>query len=211
MAEIIRIAIGTVNCYLIRENGAAILVDAANEGSHGAIEKALLAHGTPPKSLAMVFLTHGHPDHAGSAAYFHDYYNVPVALNSVDVHMRELKSRGAIGAALHAVTMPMIRRHTAPWPAHIRLEELESLNGYGIDAKVLPLAGHTQGSMGLLFPDGRLVAGDMYMNFVRPGLAYLAEDYTVMRKTNDMLKGLPLTTIYHGHGKPFDAGRIAAF
>lgn len=210
MAEIIRIRCGVVNCFLVRQGSAAILVDAANAGREDAIERALLAHGVPPKSLRMVFLTHGHPDHTGSAAYFRDYYHLPLAMHSADGQTRPMTGRGLLGRALSAFT----RRGPAldsPLRADIALEGLEDLCAYSIDARVLPLPGHTRGSVGLLLPGGRLLAGDMYMNFAAPALAHIAEDFAVLRQTHERVQELALTTVYPGHGGAFRAEKLASF
>ncbi len=61
------------NCYIISQNGIAIIVDPSSEENK--IEKYLKDNNL---SLEAIFVTHYHFDHIGALPYFIDKYNVKV-------------------------------------------------------------------------------------------------------------------------------------
>ena len=54
--------------------------------------------------------------------------------------------------------------------------EGDDLSGYGFEAKVLHLPGHSKGSIGLLAADGSLFSGDLLENRGKPGITSLMDD-----------------------------------
>lgn len=208
MIEIVPISCGFVNCYLVKNGENAMLVDACGENDGDNIVGALVAAGVRPEALRLVLLTHGHPDHTGAAEFFRLTYKVPVAMNPLDSDTtRKITGRGLQGKMLMAFS----KASFASWRGFlpdIELADGQSLAEYGFPATILALPGHTAGSMGVLLEDGRLLAGDMFMNLSAPHTAYMAEDFATLRQTAEWLGMQHLATIYPGHGKPFDFSRF---
>ena len=201
MTEVIPLRLGTVNAYLLRGEDGSVLVDAGGPGAEARLESGLRQAGVQPAQLRLLLLTHGHFDHAGAAAYF-QRLGVPVALHSADAGaMRPMTGKGLMGKLLLAVSGKL--GDNSGLPAAVKLESLQSLETYGVEAAIVPLPGHTAGSVGVLLPDGALIAGDTFMNFVRPGPAHIAEDFAQMLASLDTLRGRGVTQVYPGHGKPF--------
>lgn len=67
-----------VYVYLIEAGDGCVLIDSGVAGSEGVIEKALSECGHHPKELCGIFLTHAHPDHIGTASYFHEKYGTKI-------------------------------------------------------------------------------------------------------------------------------------
>jgi glyoxylase-like metal-dependent hydrolase (beta-lactamase superfamily II) len=83
------------------------------------------------------------------------------------------------------------------------IEDGYNLSGYGFDAKVLHIPGHSKGSIGILTASGDLFCGDLLMNEDKPGLNFNMDDSTSANASVEKLKSLKINTVYPGHGKPF--------
>ena len=55
----------SVNVFLIRRQGKAMLVDAGNDPSRGSLREKLRQLGIRPEDISDIFITHIHPDHVG--------------------------------------------------------------------------------------------------------------------------------------------------
>ena len=75
--------------------------------------------------------------------------------------------------------------------------------GYGFDAKVLHLPGHSKGSIGILTTDDNLFCGDLFINMNQPTPTSLVDDSEKLNVSIEKLKGLKINTVYPGHGKSF--------
>ena len=64
--EIHRLSLGMCYCYLIKQEGL-ILVDAGFPNQEEKFLKELKGLSIEPKDISLILLTHGHPDHIGSA------------------------------------------------------------------------------------------------------------------------------------------------
>lgn len=84
----------------------------------------------------------------------------------------------------------------------IYLKNGDSLNEYGIDAKVVELPGHTNGSIGLEIEGDKLFVGDALMNMFFPTISMLYVDEKEMLSSAKYISELGERTIYFGHGKP---------
>src|SRR5215471_19173580 len=62
------VAMGTANAHLIDGQDGLTLIDAGFPDKEAAVFRALRELGRSPDQLKHLILTHGHPDHIGSAA-----------------------------------------------------------------------------------------------------------------------------------------------
>src|SRR5579872_7630461 len=62
------VAMGNANAYLIERQDGLTLIDAGFPNKEAAVFAAIGALGRTPDQLKHLILTHGHPDHIGSAA-----------------------------------------------------------------------------------------------------------------------------------------------
>lgn len=209
MVEILRIKLGKGNCYLVQTDEVKILVDTSNPGWKNRVEKRLNNAGISPNHIDLVILTHGHPDHSGNAAQFRRDYGMDVAMHPDDARRgKELLSRGVKGRMLKNLSNTSVK-DALPIKPDIELADGMSLAAYGLDATVIHLPGHTAGSVGILFDDGRLIAGDMYMNFDKPSLALIAEDFAQLDQSHAKLCEYDsITTVYPGHGDRFEFSEV---
>jgi len=84
----------------------------------------------------------------------------------------------------------------------VLLHDGDSLSDYGIDAQILALPGHTDGSIGVEVEHKHLIVGDALMNMFYPTVSMLYHNSREMLKSAEKISELGSRTIYFGHGKP---------
>lgn len=82
------------------------------------------------------------------------------------------------------------------------LEDGDLLKAYGVDAEVIALPGHTQGSIGIDCKEDCVIVGDALMNMFYPTVSMLYGNEKMMRQSAEKIKKMGDKTIYFGHGKP---------
>jgi len=203
MIELIKC--GMNNCYLLSQGDSAILIDTATAASKKKILRACRG-----RNVRLIVLTHGHSDHAGSAAWLSRELGVPIAMHPADVPLltdmlaEPLESPAWTGKILIGF-MKFSKgklNKSEPFEVAVKLRDGFSLAPYGIDAKVIELPGHTRGSIGVVSGDG-LVAGDALTNLFPPaGKAALWSDEAAMEASAAKAGALGDMTVWFGHGKP---------
>ena len=85
----------------------------------------------------------------------------------------------------------------------ISLQDGSDFSSYGLEATVIHVPGHTDGSIAILTSSGDLIAGDTLVNSDKPSPAPNASDFTILSDSVNRLKGMAIETVYPGHGNPF--------
>ncbi|MDO5560172.1 MAG: MBL fold metallo-hydrolase [Oscillospiraceae bacterium] len=228
--EIIRLDLGGVNAYLIKNNecfalvdtGGSLILDKKNiNGRKDLIDSLLFKNGVTRDNLKIIILTHGDCDHSGNASYISHKYNAPIALNK---HDGKLVNNPAINdilgnskyesfglrlvfAIMHKKILKIVEKVQSSFISFVPdifLEEGDDLGKYGFDASVIFTPGHTAGSVSILTGDGDLMCGDTFGNNKKPDIAMNAEDFTMMRKSIQKIMKLNIKMVYPGHGEPFE-------
>ncbi len=228
MSELIRIDLNGVNCYLSKNENGFILFDT---GGHLVMDqqftnrrepllKELKAAGCTDNNLNLIVLTHGDNDHSCNAAYLRKHFKTKIAMNDCDRKMVEeptlqqwMESYQYNSVELQQmflqykevimkVTQKVLDEFESFSP-DILLEDGFDLSEYGIDAKVIHVPGHTQGSIAIVTKGGELIAGDTFENMDKPSPAPNADDFQQLSLSINKLKNLSISTVYPGHGNPF--------
>lgn len=210
------IPLGFVNAYLILGE-RPVLVDTRVPGSAPKILAVIREEGYDPRSLALIIVTHAHPDHFGSAAALSEATGAPV-LAAVG-EKSALKS----GAGHPPVPVSFLGRifaffiektatsaDLAVTPA-ILVDAPFRLDAYGIDGMVEPTPGHTRGSVSVRLATGEWIVGDLVMGMFPPGRAGLpmfAEDVDAVKKNIRRIAEAKPAIIYTGHGGPFSNNQL---
>ena len=204
MTTITQIKGGTDNCYIVADDGKAILIDTAS----GAYLDKVIAE-CDKYEMKRIVLTHVHFDHAENAAALSKRYNIPVAIHKADEELFEdfdrqpLSSYGLVGKLVLGLSLNVLRNTKVEKPENlIFVKEGDDLSTFGIDAKIIGLPGHTLGSIGVDVEQKHLFVGDELDHWVRPALGHLYYDFDAIKDSAKKIRNLGKRTIYYGHGKP---------
>jgi hydroxyacylglutathione hydrolase len=211
--------IGRVSNAFLLTGQRSVLVDAGAPGEIESLLAGLHDNGVSPGDLSLLVMSHGHADHAGAAKVLADA-GVPIMIGAPDAHLlqrgtvRDLPVTGPAGAALR----PFIRRMRAqPVNPQIQITGPTDLMEYGVDATVVPVAGHTPGSSVVVLANGDAIVGDLLragfgLGRVRSGYPlrhYFAEDDHGVRRGLQQVLDRDPTRLYVGHGGPVvDAAEV---
>ena len=141
-----------------------VLVDAGGRGSGPLIEAGLEAIGSSIESVALVVLTHHHPDHTGGLAGVVERSSASVAAHTLEAPIIDGSVRMPNpyrNKLFGAVAVPVVASINGP-PVGVdhHLEDGDRLP-VGDEIRVVHTPGHTQGSTCLLLePRGVLIVGD---------------------------------------------------
>jgi glyoxylase-like metal-dependent hydrolase (beta-lactamase superfamily II) len=189
-----------INAYLVRTDDGDVLIDAGTRWVTGLILRALRG-----RKLAMVGLTHVHPDHQGAAHDVCSRFRVPLACHQADVDVME--GRRPMGPSSPLGTI--FRRLWAgpPHPVSRRWRGGETFGEWA----VVPAPGHTPGHV--VFHrrrDGVVIVGDVIRNAaLRTGMGVLSEtphffsvDPAENRRSMRRVLELSPRRMLFGHGPP---------
>jgi len=145
---------------LVVTGSAITLIDAGVAGSEEKIFAYLRSIGRDPAEIALLILTHSHPDHIGAASAIRQATGCAIAAHPAERAWIE-------DVNLQCRERPVPGFHTlvgGPAPVDRLLVDgdvLELCAGHGLDGIVFHTPGHSQGSVSLLFRrDGVLFTGD---------------------------------------------------
>jgi hydroxyacylglutathione hydrolase len=221
--DITTIGLGGVNCYALAAGDDFVLVDTGLATSRGRLQERLRRLGCKPADggvagrLKLVLLTHGDVDHAGNAAYLQRAYHTPVAIHAADAAMVQAGDMAAgrkprpdqLTLTGHFIrvagwTAQRLRRGDAveTFTPDLLVDDGLDLAPYGLEARVIHLPGHSAGSLGVLTAAGDLICGDLIYDWTKPSVP-IKDDEAAHRASMAKLRGLRITTVYPGHGKPF--------
>jgi hydroxyacylglutathione hydrolase len=196
-----------VNCYLVNTGDGFILIDTGISNKRADLEKELESAGCKPGNLKLIVLTHGDFDHTGNAAYLRKKFGTKLAMHYDDsgiVERGDMFWNRKKGNILIRMMVPILTGFgkSKRFKPDLYIEDGYDLSGYGFDAKVLHIPGHSKGSIGILTTGGDLFCGDLLMNDkqVPHSIIDNSDDYNA---SIEKLKSLKINTVYPGHGKPF--------
>ncbi|MDE7244325.1 MAG: MBL fold metallo-hydrolase [Oscillospiraceae bacterium] len=201
--KIKRIAVGNGNCYLLVNGRDAVLVDTGLEKYADKVAAACKDY-----HMKLLVLTHGHIDHVQNAAFLQQWLQVPVAMHRADLdllvdnQMQPLSAKTLLGKAVLMGSNALFQQDIPMFQPDFFLEDGDTLEQWGIPARVVALPGHTRGSIGLDIVKKHLIAGDALMHMFYPTVSMLYHDREEMLKSVKKISAMGERTIWFGHGKP---------
>ena len=209
------LSLGFVNVYFVdngEPGGEWALIDTGLPWHFSAIvREARRRYGN--QKPAAIYLTHGHYDHAGSAAALAAYWNVPIFAHEAELPFLTGQcdyppaDPSACGGWLSLASRFASTRGKDLRPFVQPLTE--GPQGW----EVIPLPGHTLGQVGFWHEKSKtLIVGDALMNVSidewrpRTGLSWPPQPFTTdwfaVRKSLDRIVALQPETLCFGHGNP---------
>ncbi|MGB0863430.1 MAG: MBL fold metallo-hydrolase [Saprospiraceae bacterium] len=205
------------NIHVIQSNGKVFLIDAGYAKNANNIIKGLSKMGIDIKDVDGIIVSHGHSDHAGSAKFFQETYQIPIIAGKGDVLMLKAgKNAPFKTTSQYARFIEKFIKHTfPPVTPDIQIEKEYDLNELGINGKIIPMSGHTKGSLVILIDDMAFV-GDMMrsatFNKKSPKTHLFHENIELAQKNIEtILKNKNIATFYIGHGGPLSRKRVVEY
>ncbi len=206
------------NIYLLESDAGIVIVDAGFSSAARKVLRTIEQLGYAPADVRLIFLTHAHMDHIGSAAELRRATGAPIALHRADIAKARAgkhkmpTGRGSAGKIFEQVfngtRMSFWYKGFEP---DILLDEHFSLREFGVNARVVYTPGHTLGSVSLALEDGVMLIGDAMINQVRVGMPLYGEDNALAYESLRKLNALRPRVLYSGHGKPFSGADMAQY
>jgi glyoxylase-like metal-dependent hydrolase (beta-lactamase superfamily II) len=202
------VAMGNANAYLIEGRDGLTLIDAGFLNKEAAVFAAIRALGRTPDQLKHLILTHGHPDHIGSAAAIVRETGARTYMHQLDIPLAE-----AGGPFRPMKPAPGLLRQVLCRVLYDHNERLApvAIDEPLLDRKTLPIAGgidvihvpgHCAGQIALLWRSGRMLfAADAFMNVTGLGDPLGFENLKEGRASQSKLAGLSFDAVGFGHGK----------
>lgn len=199
---------GTVNCYLVETDSGFVLVDTGGSNKRTELENELASAGCKSGNLDLIVLTHGDFDHTGNAVYLREKFGAKIAMHRDDSGMAEhgdMFWNRSSGGALFRIIAPILFGFPKSnrFKPDFYVEDGTDLSGYGFDAQVLRLPGHSKGSIGIRTAGGDLFCGDLLENLKEPATNSIMDDPAACEASIEKLQGFEIKAVYPGHGKPF--------
>lgn len=203
------VAMGNANSYLIEGQDGLTLIDAGFPNKEAVVFDALRELGRSPTDLKHVILTHGHPDHIGSAAAIVHETGARTFMHPIDIPLAQsggpfrpmTPAPGLLRQVLCRTIYDKDER-TEPFTIDQSIADAETLPiAGGID--VIHVPGHCAGQIALLLRRGRMLfAADVFMNIMGLGDPLGFEAIQLGRESQRRLAVLSFDAIGFGHGKP---------
>lgn len=196
---------GLSNAYLVVGADGLMLVDAGAPGFERAVLRRMSALGRD--DLRLIFITHAHLDHYGSAAALRRLTGAAIAIHRAD---GDAMARGEtpLGSTrgwggMVRILMPLIEQvlRPEPTPADVYLDDGDDVQRFGGSGTLLHTPGHTPGSSCLILGDVAFV-GDLLSTTGPPRLQrYFASDWSALPKALARLQERQPRRVYTAHGR----------
>jgi glyoxylase-like metal-dependent hydrolase (beta-lactamase superfamily II) len=207
-----QLKMGMVNACLLETDDGVLLVDAGWPNKTEVIFKAVQESGHNPDDIRHLVLTHGHIDHAGSAAEVRRRTGARTYAHAADLELITEGKAERLGTTVTPGIIPAIAYLIFIKPGGTTYESL-AVDQTLKDGETLPMAndievihspGHCAGHIALLRQEGILIAGDICSNIMGLSYSVLNEDRVLARKSILRVAAYPFERAVFGHGNPLD-------
>lgn len=207
--RLFHLQMGKINSYIIKINDGLILIDAGWPNQADDIFSAIKMAGLTPLDIKHIVLTHGHGDHAGSAAEVQKRTGAKVYAHQGDLDLIQAGQAEHHGTKISSGIIPHILHRIFIKPFGVVYEPF-NVDHFLNDGDRLPMAedievyhtpGHSAGHLCFLMrEDGVLIAGDICSNAMGLGYSIIYEDKELTRKSILKAAKLSFDIAVFGHG-----------
>jgi len=197
---------GMSYAYLIETDTGLILVDTGLVGREAVVIDKMAQLGRD--DLRLIYLTHAHLDHSGSAAALQQLTGAPIIIHAEDAPAlragtTNLGQPNGFGVLIKPI-LPLVEMVIGPPPCHpdVTVYDGYSLKAYDVAAVVLHTPGHTAGSTTLLVDGTHAFVGDLITteNPIPRLQRNYATDWPALRPSLNRLIATAPAWVYPGHG-----------
>lgn len=210
------VPLGGVNAVLLDHEGELTLIDTGFPNSGAKILRAVTELNRSPRDVKHLVLTHGHPDHIGSAAAIVRATGARTYIHPADAPLAE--TGGPFRPMRPARALPLKLLYHLIWrpeqgvePVAIdqRIEEGEALPIAG-GLRPIHAPGHCAGQLAFLWQGRRLlIAADVFTDLLGLADPIGFEDEAQGRRSQRKLADLDFDAAAFGHGKAIREGASA--
>ena len=192
------------NLYVIKGEDGDILIDTGFIGIKRKLKRWLNQF-----DIKLVILTHAHVDHTWNVSYLKKLYGCDVAMGIDDIenidnskiNSKPLKNSYKTWTKL--MNFGMKKFIPKQYEVDMLLKDNQTIDKYGLDLRIMSLAGHTNGSIGILYKD-YLFAGDALVNRGKcPTLAFQNQNTDEAFKSGEKIVKANPKVVFVGHDKEF--------
>lgn len=207
------------NTHVLTGPIGSVIVDAGMESDADALVERLERLGIAGETVRAVIITHGHADHAGGATRLGAYTDAPLIAGAGD---RELLATGrndrlcpTDDRARRDLDKHQRARFT-PYEADLWVEDTLDLAPItGLDAEIVALPGHTDGSLVIVADDAAFV-GDLFRGAIfGPGAEthfYMCDLRDNLNDVEWLLERYPdVETYFTGHFGPVSRDAVVRY
>lgn len=218
--EVVEIRLEYANAQLVRHGDHAVLFDTGYGRNADALIEAIRSAGVEPRELDAIIVSHGHADHAGGAASLKERLGVPLLGGPGDRPQFESGDMDPLCATDFIAEQRLAEdqaSHFEPVAIDTWIEDSTDLHEtMGVPLRLVPLPGHTEGSLVAIGPDFALLSDLVRGAIVGGGAAthlYMCDLEDNRRDIRAVLEELApeATTFYVGHFGPLSRDELAAF
>jgi hydroxyacylglutathione hydrolase len=219
--RIVQLDVASANVYVIEENGRRLMIDSGNPGDEDRYEALMREVGIDPATIDYAILTHGHIDHAGTAASFQKRHGIQVIGGADDQAM--IGAGGHIDYCPTSMTARFLRMtlEGSRYPV-FKLDRAIEMDGPGVDlaelgmsGRILPHSGHTPGSVVILIGRhafvGDLIRGGVVSNETPTTHFFMCDLEENRRRIGEILALDGAEQWHPGHFGPFPAEAVRVY
>jgi hydroxyacylglutathione hydrolase len=190
--------------FLIESAHGLFLIDTGSPDQEDHVLAKMRALGRT--DLKLIWITHAHYDHYGSAAALREQTGARIGVHPLDAGslrsgLSPLGSAHAYGFFFPLAQQVANQIHPLRvTPPDFTLEDGETLDSFGLNASLLHTPGHTPGHTCLLLADGTAFAADLIARKPWPRLqGLLATDWSQLPGSLARLQSVRPQWVYTGH------------
>jgi hydroxyacylglutathione hydrolase len=192
--------------FLIETRQGLFLIDSGSPGQQDRVLAKMRELGR--MDLKLIWITHAHYDHYGSAAALRDSTGAAIGVHPADAGSM-IRGRSPLGSWRSYGFIYPLAQQVANWiaplpatPPDFTLEGDQTLEPFGLNASILHTPGHTPGHTCLLLEGGILFAADLIASFPRLRLqSLLATDWSQLPDSLARLQAARPEWVYTGHSR----------